>query len=136
MTKTLNAAVNLQMDSLHQDITLQHEGINKNRQKKVDRSFKETETEKFRRLSREFDDICDKQNAEKYLQNLIVDYPNDAELWTEYAHFALRYGMFIRAEHFFKKVIEINGIDSKMKVKMGALLLSRGNYREAKIYFD
>lgn len=44
--------------------------------------------------------------------------------------------MFIRAEHFFKKVIEINGIDTNMKVKMGALLLSRGNYREAKMYFD
>ena len=74
----------------------------------LEKNFKETEKEKFERLSHENDLICDNEHSEWYImylrelenidQLLSNSDPNskanqDVEKWYEYAQFCLKYNM-------------------------------------------
>ena len=66
----------------------------------------------------------DVENAERNFVNHLVDYPNDAEKWEEFAQFCLRYGLQIKAEQCLYKVIECTGrMDIDMRVFLASLMV-------------
>lgn len=92
------AILSTQRSSLHSDIVSQFENISGAREDKFYESFRETTLEKFDRLALEFDTVRDIENAERNFVNHLVDEPNDARKWEEFAQFCLRYGLQIKAE--------------------------------------
>lgn len=87
------AILSTHRNSLHSDIISQFESITSGREDKYYESFRETSIQKFDRLTQEFDIVRDIANAEKNFVNQLVDEPNDANKWKEFAEFCLQYGM-------------------------------------------
>ena len=121
-----DAVLSGQRNNLHSDIVNQFESITGAREDKVYEGYSETQTVKFDRLAREFDTVRDVENAERNFVNHLVDYPNDAEKWEEFAQFCLRYGLQIKAEQCLYKVIECTGrMDIDMRVFLASLMVQR-----------
>jgi len=57
----------------------------------------------------------------------------DQSRWILYAKFALKYGMYLKAEHCFRHIIDTSpeGETQLMRLIMGALLLQRRHFKEA-----
>ena len=77
----------------------------------------------YQRLSKEYDIIKDKENAEKYLQNYIINAPQDSYRWFKYAKLALSYGMQCKAEEFLGKVANLDSMSQLMRIIFGSLMI-------------
>jgi hypothetical protein len=64
---TIEQAVDAQSESLPDDIVLSKENHKHDREILVEKSFKETEDEKYRRLAKEFNIVRDVKNEEKMI---------------------------------------------------------------------
>ena len=58
---------------MHSDLVLGHKRKNDEIELKIEKNFKETEYENFKRLSHECDLIQDNERAEWYIQNLLIN---------------------------------------------------------------
>ena len=135
MRECLAEAVTVRHRSrLHNDIVSQLEVIEGARQDKICEGYQEDSATKFSRLALEFDTLTDLESAEKNFVNHLVDHPTDGKKWGEFAQFALRYGLQIKAEQCLFKQIECDGgqIDTDCRITLGALMLQRQNYAAAK----
>jgi len=122
---------------MHDDLTLGHKGKMEEIQHKLEKNFKETEYDKFKRLAREYDLIQDNEHAEWYIQNLLIcDEENDSnpQKWFDYAQFCLRYNLTAKAELFMNKYVSQHGLDQNLNLIMGAMSLQNGQYRKAQQY--
>ena len=124
--------------TLHSDIVTQYEHITSAREDKVAESFFETASQKFDRLAIEFDTVRDIENAERNFVNQLVDNPNSADKWEEFAQFCLRYGLQIKAEQCLYKMIECQGgdMDPDMRLFLASLMVQRKNYFEARNHLN
>lgn len=139
MRECLAEAVTVRHRSrLHNDIVSQLEVIEGGRQDKICEGYQEDSATKFSRLALEFDTLTDLESAEKNFVNHLVDHPTDGKKWGEFAQFALRYGLQIKAEQCLFKQIECDGgqMDTDCRIFLGALMLQRQNYPAAKQYLD
>ena len=128
MRDCLTEAVTVRHRSkLHNDIVTQLEVVEGARLDKVCEGVQEDSAQKFSRLALEFDTITDVENAEKNFVNHLIDHPQDGKKWGEFAQFALRYGLQIKAEQCVFKQIECNGgeMDTDCRIFLGALMLQR-----------
>jgi len=126
-----------QTNKMHDDLTLGHKGKMEEIQHKLEKNFKETEYDKFKRLAREYDLIQDNEHAEWYIQNILIcDEENDAnpQKWFDYAQFCLRYNLTAKAELFMNKYVNQHGLDQNLNLIMGAMSLQNGQYRKAQQY--
>ena len=51
----------------------------------IDNCFTETNKERYVRLAKEFETANDIPNAEKQFVNYLVEFPNEAPMWYNYA---------------------------------------------------
>ena len=123
---------------MHNDLIMSHRGKNEEIRAKLDKNFKESEADKFKRLSHEYDLIQDSEHAEWYIQNILisqVDEPDkDPQRWYDYALFCLKYNVAAKAELFMNKYIKENGLNQRLNLIMGAMSLQNGQYRKAQQY--
>ena len=87
------AVANRHRSKLHNDIVSQLEVVEGSRLDKICEGYQEDSSQKFTRLALEFDTIQDLENAEKNFVNHLIDHPQDANKWGEFAQFALRNGL-------------------------------------------
>ena len=95
-----------QIAQLHPDLTNQFSIIEERKCDRIASSFTELPKEKFSRLAAEFDAVADVANAEKHYVNHLIDFPADADKWGEYAQFALKHGLQIKAEQCINRQID------------------------------
>ena len=116
----------------HNDLVISYKIEEESKSRKLDKNFKESNVEKFKRLSREYDLLADNINSEKYLQNLLADEEDQSpEKWYEYAKFCLRYDQTQKAELFMNKYVQAVGCDTRLNLLMGALYLQDKQYSRA-----
>ena len=123
--------------NIHNDLNVTHKLDLEFKKQKLERTFKETPHEKFKRLSAEYDLIGDHEHAEWYIQNLLTDRESDEEnpqKWFDYAQFCLKYDKTAHAELFMNKYVDIVGLDQNMNLFMGSLYLQNGMYKKAQRY--
>jgi tetratricopeptide (TPR) repeat protein len=123
---------------LHADIVQQYDKLDHNRRQLVDNCFNESNKDRYLRLSKEFETANDIKNAEKQFVNYLVEFPRDCDMWSNYAQFALRHGMQIKAEQFIKKVclLDETKLNTEMRLILAALYIQRQNWREAKDHLN
>ena len=102
--------------------------------KRIEKTFKESEIEKFKRLQHEYDLIRDNEHSEWYILNLrslenietlFTEYRDDSnpQVWFKYALFCLKYGLNERADILMNKYVSHVGLNTKMNILMGAMNL-------------
>lgn len=85
MQYTLKKAMTNGSKGLHPDLVQQYDKIDNQRQALVKNCFVEGEKEKFIRLATEFE-TCNKiKCAEQQFVNYLVQYPNEPDMWYNYA---------------------------------------------------
>jgi tetratricopeptide (TPR) repeat protein len=109
--------------SFHPDITQQYDQLERGRQNLIRNSFSENDRQKYVRLAAEFETCNDIPQAEKQYVNYLILHPDEADMWYDYAQFALRNGMQIKAEQFLRKACEIEPerLDTDMNLVFAAL---------------
>ena len=74
---------------MHNDLIVSHKVLQDSKKKKIEKNFKETDLDKFKRLSLEYDLLTDHEHAEWYIQNILSfdqEKSNQDPLkWFEYA---------------------------------------------------
>lgn len=85
-------------NKLHNDIVQQYDKLESSRQSSIKNSFTESDKQKYIRLAAEFETCNDIPQAEKQFVNYLIMNPDEADMWYNYAQFALRHGMQIKAE--------------------------------------
>lgn len=122
---------------LHNDLIASHMRTKEQVQKKIQQTYKETQHVKFSRLESEYELTLDYVHSEWYLQNILINdvHDNDTEKWFNYAKFCLQYGMTNKATLFMNKYIEVQGIDERLNIIMGAMNIQNENYNKALSYF-
>ena len=122
---------------MHNDLCIGHKVVQEETKKRIEKNFKETEAEKFSRLTKEYDLIVDHEHSEWYIlylrqltdiktlfdPNVKREEDKDPQKWFNYAQFCLKYGMKEKADLLMQKYILIKGLDLKLNIVMGAMNL-------------
>ena len=119
------AILSTQRNSLPSDIVSQFESITAARDDRYYESFRESDSERYARRAEEFGTVRDFETAERNYVNQLVDSPNDAQKWEDFAQFCLKNGMQIKGEQCLYKTIECRGgeIDVETRLFLAALMV-------------
>ena len=71
LNMAVEASINSKEHIVHQDLIVSHRVLQDTKRKKVERNFKESDLDKFKRLSLEYDLLADSEHAEWYIQNIL-----------------------------------------------------------------
>ena len=71
LNMAVEASINSKDHQMHNDLIVSHKVLQDSKKKKIEKNFKETDLDKFKRLSLEYDLLTDHEHAEWYIQNIL-----------------------------------------------------------------
>jgi hypothetical protein len=66
LNMAIEASITKKDHSMHNDLIISHRYLQETKRRKIEKNFKESDIEKFKRLAYEYDLICDNEHAEWY----------------------------------------------------------------------
>lgn len=131
LRKTLNYVIKNGPDSMHEDIVIQQEMILKERQKIMQSLAKESKSDYYFRLAKEYEIIGDFHMSNKNYQNMISTNERNDKFYEIYSKFLIRNKNYSDAEICVNKAMSLNGQNVEYKKLKILLLVNRQRYDDA-----